>query len=448
MRKPLFSFLMMTLSLTVFANGKIAVEDYINTYKDIAVAEMRRTGIPASITLGQGILESAFGNSDLARKANNHFGIKCHKEWNGRRFYMDDDKRNECFRVYRNAEASYYDHSDFLMTRERYASLFNLRSTDYKGWAHGLKKAGYATNPKYAHILIDLIERHDLHIYDKGFSKREVVQHVNTKTKPSVPEKVERSTKVTLREPIEAVTLVNSQRIFKFNNINAVKVKSEEGLVSLASDFGLTTKQIAKYNDLEISDRVIVGEIIYLKPKKRKTDQRIHIVQNNETLWKISQLYGLRLNALLKRNRLETGQEVAHGQKLFLNSKAPYAPRIRKMGDTYVQPEENPNELEIEVAPVVNNSRKEQKAKEIEKEQAVDYVEPVMPNQQNSSTIGHETASNDPPPGGGKRGHIVKKGDTLYSIARRYNVSVNDLLRWNNLSDNTINLDSVLIVSP
>lgn len=146
-------------------------ESYIERYKDIAIREMKKYGIPASITLAQGMLESANGNSPLARYANNHFGIKCTPDWDGRKYYKDDDKRNDCFRVYNDADASFEDHSLFLQ-RSRYASLYNLRSTDYKGWAHGLKNAGYATNPKYPQLLISLIERYDLHEYDRSEGKR------------------------------------------------------------------------------------------------------------------------------------------------------------------------------------------------------------------------------------------------------------------------------------
>jgi flagellum-specific peptidoglycan hydrolase FlgJ len=147
------------------ARNKITTEEYIATYKKIARKEMKQHGIPASITLAQGILESGNGNSELARRANNHFGIKCTKDWNGKTYYIDDDKPNECFRRYRHAEASFHDHSAFLKNK-RYSDLFGLDREDYKGWAKGLKKAGYATNPKYPQLLINLIEKHKLYQYD------------------------------------------------------------------------------------------------------------------------------------------------------------------------------------------------------------------------------------------------------------------------------------------
>ena len=165
MRKH-FLFFMLLLPLSLVAQ-KITVEEYIETYKDIAMEEMRKHKIPASITLAQGIIESGAGNSALAREAKNHFGIKCHKEWKGKTYTMDDDERNECFRKYKNAEDSYRDHSEFLTTRSRYADLFKLDIMDYKAWAKGLKAAGYATNPSYANILITRIEMNKLYIYDQ-----------------------------------------------------------------------------------------------------------------------------------------------------------------------------------------------------------------------------------------------------------------------------------------
>ncbi|MEA3436973.1 MAG: glucosaminidase domain-containing protein, partial [Thermodesulfobacteriota bacterium] len=158
------------------AQHKISVEDYILTYKDVAMDKMEVYGIPASITLAQGILESGSGNSELARKANNHFGIKCHKDWNGKTFHTDDDAKNECFRKYKSPDKSYRDHSLFLTQRDRYADLFKLKVTDYKGWARGLKKAGYATNPKYPQLLIKIIEENRLYEFDKGITPTYLTQ--------------------------------------------------------------------------------------------------------------------------------------------------------------------------------------------------------------------------------------------------------------------------------
>src|SRR5690554_2510023 len=167
MKNLLALLFLITFSFSASGNTpKISLEKYIETWKDVAISQMHSHGVPASITLAQGILESGFGNSDLAVKANNHFGIKCH-DWKGESFLKDDDKRNECFRKYKNAAQSFEDHSHFLTGRSRYAFLFDLDVTNYKGWAKGLKQAGYATNPSYDKRLIDLIERYDLDQYDK-----------------------------------------------------------------------------------------------------------------------------------------------------------------------------------------------------------------------------------------------------------------------------------------
>lgn len=162
MKVKTFLFLMLSPFFVIGQNKSNSTQDYINTYTKIAIEQEKQYGIPACITLAQGILESGSGRSRLATEANNHFGIKCHNDWKGKKIYKDDDKQNECFRVYDNAEQSYIDHSLFLVGKKRYADLFKLKITDYKGWAKGLKQAGYATNPKYPQLLIDIIELYDL----------------------------------------------------------------------------------------------------------------------------------------------------------------------------------------------------------------------------------------------------------------------------------------------
>ncbi len=215
----LVAFLLSVASWAQPAEQLITRKEYIETYKDEAVREMLVNGIPASITLAQGILESDNGNSALARYANNHFGIKCHAGWNGPSFYQDDDAKDECFRKYYSAYRSYKDHSEFLRTRTRYASLFSLKPTDYKGWARGLKKAGYATNPKYADLLIKLIEENDLAQYDK------------VRKMPPI-DKAEKEKKV---EKIEKVEQKPSKSIVKTheNNINYVIAKQETAILKL-----------------------------------------------------------------------------------------------------------------------------------------------------------------------------------------------------------------------
>src|SRR5215208_705636 len=163
--KLLLTILFALTGNVLLAQSPETIKKYIATYKDIAIEEMQRTGVPASITLAQGIHETGAGTSDLVVRSNNHFGIKCKTEWTGAVVYHDDDARGECFRKYDDPIDSYRDHSDFLKNRPYYTSLFKLDPTDYTAWASGLKKAGYATNPKYEQILIKLIEDYDLQDY-------------------------------------------------------------------------------------------------------------------------------------------------------------------------------------------------------------------------------------------------------------------------------------------
>lgn len=277
-------------------------EEYIQKFKDIAVKEMHHSGVPASITLAQGILESGDGNSPLAVYGKNHFGIKCHSGWTGKTMHLDDDEKNECFRKYNDVYDSYKDHSEFLKTRNRYAFLFELKITDYKGWAKGLKKAGYATNPKYPDLLIGLIEKHKLYEYD-NYAK--------------VPPRKANKTKTS-----DVLIAKSTSRIVKLhNNIKYVLVSEGDNIQDIAKDFNMNTWQILKYNDLNKSDKVTSGEIIYLQPKKNKAKSDTHIVKEGETMRSISQLYGLKLKQLYKKNNIVLGSQPSVGTKLSLRKK-------------------------------------------------------------------------------------------------------------------------------
>ncbi len=310
----IFSGLFVFLTSFAFGQEKISTEDYIKIYKDIAIEKMREYKIPASITLAQGILESGSGNSDLARKANNHFGIKCHKGWTGRTYIMDDDEKNECFRRYRKAEESYHDHSLFLTTRDRYADLFKLKITDYKGWAKGLSKAGYATNPRYPELLIRIIERYDLTKYDEEALKK---SHRKKNRKDAEDHKI--------YQPIdpskfEVVDKSESGRfIHKNNGVKLVFAREGDNIASLAVEFHMYSWQIVKYNDFEKDQQLESGQIVYLQKKKRKSHSfKYHTIQSGETLRKISQLYGVKLSRLFKLNNLEEGDTIYAGDNLKL----------------------------------------------------------------------------------------------------------------------------------
>jgi LysM repeat protein len=252
-------------------------EEYIKKYRDIAVEEMERYHIPASITLAQGLLESGAGQGTLARKSNNHFGIKCGGDWRGKSVKHDDDARDECFRVYKNAADSYRDHSKFLAGRPRYASLFKLDMTDYKGWAHGLKKAGYATNPRYAYQLIDIIERYDLYKYDKKGGLKWMKENPN----PHQP--------------------------YLANGLVYVIGRSGDTWKSLSKEFDISKRKLRKYNDLYKDYVIQDGDILYLEKKNRKAQKGniVHVLRHGESMYSISQKYGIRLKRLYKMNKMK-----------------------------------------------------------------------------------------------------------------------------------------------
>ena len=306
-----------------FSNSRTqTIQQYIETFSSLAIEEMRLHGIPASIKLAQGILESGFGNSELARQANNHFGIKCHG-WAGRTFLRDDDKPNECFRAYNSAEESYRDHSQFLLTRPWYAPLFELEITDYEGWARGLQRAGYATNPRYAEKLIRIIKEHGLARFDSmGLG---LIPNPN-------PPKVHFRPARTNNDPISlspaqqaqlgAGGALKPERIIMTNNrilcIIAVEGDTPE---SIAEEMGMHPWQIIRYNELEAGRTIVPGMIVYLQPKRRQGVNAVHIVQQGETLYEIAQKHGIQLRFLKERNNLEPWQTISTGQKLLLRGR-------------------------------------------------------------------------------------------------------------------------------
>ena len=246
--------------------------DYIEKYQKEAVEQTHRYRIPASITLAQGLLESGAGRSTLTRKSNNHFGIKCGSDWRGRKTYHDDDARGECFRVYKDARASYEDHSRFLAGKKRYAALFNLKTTDYKGWARGLKKAGYATNPAYANQLIQLIELYELDRFDSG--------------------------------RLKGTWIANPHEPFLANGLLYVVARRGDTWEALSEEFDISARKLRKYNDLYKGYVLQQGDVIYLEKKNRRAHKafKTHVVRSGESMYLISQRYGIRLERLYKMN--------------------------------------------------------------------------------------------------------------------------------------------------
>lgn len=306
----LLTFFLALMAQHALPQQRISRAEYIATYKDHAIKEMFRSGVPASITLAQGILESGDGNSKLAREANNHFGIKCHSDWRGKTYVQDDDRKDECFRSYKHALESYRDHSEFLK-RSRYASLFTLKTTDYKGWAKGLKKAGYATNPKYPDLLIKIIEDNELHEFDRKikikegekFNEVEIVVKDKESTKKTTTSFTSKGYKILKHE----------------NNIKYILTKENESLEELAQQFNMGLWQLYKYNDFDKDvEKVGEGQILFLQPKRSKAKQEYHIVKDGESIWQISQQYGIKIKKLCKRNDLRPTQKLRGGQKLEL----------------------------------------------------------------------------------------------------------------------------------
>ncbi len=289
-------------------SGKITREEYIRMYKDIAIEEMNTYHIPASITLAQGILESGNGNSSLARKANNHFGIKCHKGWNGKTFHMDDDAKDECFRKYDNPYESFKDHSIFLTTRDRYAFLFDLEIGDYKGWAHGLKQAGYATNPHYPRLLIKLIEENQLYSYDQYYQgQRPLASSVIVRPGSPAGEDF---------KPVEIGAA--NRKVYSNNGVKFIRARSGDSFYQIARDFNIYTWQVRKYNELGKRSHIAEGQVIYLEKKQSRGDRPYHIVQAGETLHDIAQAYGIRLKKLCKYNTLARDARLFPNQEILL----------------------------------------------------------------------------------------------------------------------------------
>lgn len=280
-------------------------QEYIRQFAPIAMQEMKRTGVPASIKLAQAVLESGDGSSRLAKTANNHFGIKCH-EWSGSRIYHDDDHRGECFRKYRSPEDSFKDHSDFLTGRSRYAFLFNLNPSDYKAWAAGLRKAGYATNPNYDRMLIKIIEDNQLFQYDRPGTARRNDAGRNEST-------------VTVSKP-EGTRIIDT-----LNHIKYIVVKEGDTFASLAKELNLMQWELPRFNETSADRELIRGELIYLQPKKNRAagGNDIHTVVEGETIYKISQLYGVKMERLLRMNRLNPGEEPQPGEKIWLRKNKP-----------------------------------------------------------------------------------------------------------------------------
>ena len=357
------------LFCAVLAGAQTPIEDYVTRWAPVAVREMYRGGVPASVTLAQGILESRYGLSTLAADGNNHFGIKCHKDWTGKRQYHDDDAKGECFRVYDSAEESFMDHTDFLRYRDRYKFLFEFETTDYKSWAYGLKKAGYATDPGYPEKLIKYIEDYKLYEYDtvplsgtvgleeKAESVGEAVKDspeikpqakpAESQAKPAKKAKKSRKARkktsddeITGTIPQSPLSLEEPKRIdksgleeFKFsltreayskNGVPFVTAMEGETYSSIASRYGLFLREILKYNDLTAPRELLPGTVVYLQSKKKQSEKGLDkfiVDDESQSLWDICQRFGVRMSSVRKMNGFDAGYQPREGDTIALRGK-------------------------------------------------------------------------------------------------------------------------------
>lgn len=357
--KQCLTIFLATLMLASHAQKEKAY-NYIALYKDIAIAEMQRSGVPASITLAQGILESSYGESDLCKSSNNHFGIKCKTEWTGEKVYHDDDTKQECFRSYPSAAESYKDHSNFLRTRNWYDFLFKLDPTDYVSWAKGLKKAGYATEKDYPQKLIKVINDYNLNQYTLIAMNRlpNSNQTLASTTKEEIyedttmaPELVIKISSKQLKEnqqkraeglPEDSVIIINPnatvaktivekkkanypEGIFTINHSKVIYAKEGTSLLSLAKQYDISLAKLIEFNDMEEEEILASDKLIFIEKKLTKGATDFHIVKPNETLYDICQTEGVRLDKLAEYNGINKNMQPAVGEKLYLRDKAPVA---------------------------------------------------------------------------------------------------------------------------
>ena len=346
--KKVFFALALILLAKFNAQGWKTDEQYIQKFALYAVEEMEKYKIPASITLAQGLLETGGGQSRLAQQGNNHFGIKCKEDWTGKTMKHTDDAPNECFRVYKDPRESYEDHSKFLAYRKFYVNLFKLDMMDYRAWAHGLKKAGYATNPRYAYILIDKIERNKLYEFDRTNSKE--VLYAVLKMYPGLKEdrifmaqldqSQTKTEPVTIKVPYEQIPYTDQKKkvekmVTKAESLNSILIKSHPNggkkfviipddltLAVISKKFQITETALMKWNELD-GNELRRNDILFLENKSNKGNVATYKSQVGESMHDIAQKFGVKLSKLYSKNRMDYGQQPKVGQLVYLQSKKP-----------------------------------------------------------------------------------------------------------------------------
>lgn len=459
------TILLLSLLLTQLTvsgqNGSALKQAYVDQYKLLAIENMHRTGVPASITLAQGLLESGVGQSPLAVEANNHFGIKCHKEWQGETFIMDDDTKDECFRKYTTVLESYLDHAEFLRSRARYGELFKLEITDYKGWARGLKAAGYATNPNYAPLLIKQIEELGLAEFDRvNPTQLAALKSKKVDAQAAAPAEVE----ITEPEQEQVLPVVPCKPgVFEYNKVKVICAEAGDSPMSIAETHGLYPWQVLKYNDLLDEVRFKQGELIYLEAKRNRAQVESHVVGVYESLRDISQRYGISIKGIRRKNQLRDEEEPAAGETLYLINKRADRPKVRSLADIETARSERDRKeaalrkptsppvvatkpLPTYAAPAVERDTtsllEETKSAPIEIKLPEPKPVKVAPLPEPA-----ERTPEDVKPNAGAKKHLVVKGDTLFNISRRYGLTVAELRALNNLEGVDIQLGMELIVS-
>lgn len=428
-----------------FSQKKMTPTEYFNAYKDIAIREMIKTGIPASITLAQGYHESGCGNSKLAYQGNNHFGIKCHKDWQGQSMAMwDDDPTESCFRVYENAEESYVDHSKFLTERKRYAFLFDYNRADYFQWAHGLKKAGYATDPTYPDKLINTIEKHNLHVYDLALEPIQP-EHFQASNSTESSSFLNADNKNYMQRKQSSSTLFSSYKegMIQVNSLPCVQAKKGATALQIASDYNIPYKSFLIYNDLADGDQLMENQYCFLQPKRArfKGEHQFHLVSEQVTMYEISQLYGISLAALLSKNMMKAGQEPLNGELISLNEQVTVCPKLRGDAEQISSADSKSGEDEIvtqikkemvETDPKINIDQplypdsyyeSENKVQSVKKEEIIP-TKIIEPNRMSSD---QEYVL-----------HHVKSGETLYSLGRKYDTPWHEIKSFNKIQSDAL----------
>ena len=322
----LLSGILLCISVQLGAQVRQTREEYISRYMPIAIAHMERYGIPASITMAQGILESDCGNSLLSMKSNNHFGIKCKRNWTGDKVYHDDDAKGECFRSYPSVEASYRDHAEFLDAQPRYDSLFAYASDDYKSWARGLKAAGYATAPDYAQRLIRIIEESQLYLLDQPDGEARYARRYGLPRDPeewfSSQTSVETASPATAVDPDNYRVTINAHEgynVYMTNGVHYILAKENDTFEQIGRKFRISARNLRRFNDLKDKQaQPVPGEVVYIERKKKRWEGNAqhHICREGETVYAVGQSYGIRMRSIERLNRLKKGERLEKGQQL------------------------------------------------------------------------------------------------------------------------------------